>query len=51
MAQLRSGRPHKWGPLSAEARKNSLSSVTTLTTEFQTASGGKVSTKTVSLEH
>ena len=38
------------GPPGAEARKNRLSSVATLTTEFQTASGSSVSTRTVHLE-
>uniref|UniRef100_A0A8K9VEE9 Transposase Tc1-like domain-containing protein n=1 Tax=Oncorhynchus mykiss TaxID=8022 RepID=A0A8K9VEE9_ONCMY len=42
MAQLRSGRPHKFTEQNRIARKNSLSSVATLTTEFQMASGRTV---------
>ena len=43
---------HRTGPLSAEtqARKNRLSSVATLTTEFQTDTGSNVSTSTVRRE-
>ncbi|KAK6299391.1 hypothetical protein J4Q44_G00309010 [Coregonus suidteri] len=52
-AQPRSGRPHKVTErdrrvLKRVARKNRLSSVATLTTEFQTTSGSNVSTITVS---
>jgi transposase len=57
MGQPRSGRPHKVTELdrilqNAEAvsGKNCLSSVATLTTEFQTASGSNVSTRTVHRE-
>nr|ACN11475.1 Transposable element Tcb1 transposase [Salmo salar] len=51
MAQPRSGRPHKLtGQTSAIARRNRLSSVATLTTEFQTASGSNVSARTVHRE-
>ena len=51
-AQLRSGRPRKLTErdrrvLKHVARKNRLSSVATLTTEFQTTSGSNVSTNTV----
>uniref|UniRef100_A0A8C7EZX8 Multiple C2 and transmembrane domain containing 1 n=1 Tax=Oncorhynchus kisutch TaxID=8019 RepID=A0A8C7EZX8_ONCKI len=51
-AQPRSGRPHKlteWDRLVLQhvVCKNSLSSVVTLTAEFQTASGSNVSTRTV----
>jgi hypothetical protein len=51
-AQPWSGRPHKlteWDSrvLKRIARKNRLSSVATLTTEFQTASGSNISTITV----
>ena len=51
-SQPRSGRPHKlteWDRrlLNHVARTNCLSSVATLTTKFQTASGSKVSTRTV----
>ena len=54
-AQPRSGRPHKlteWGRrvLKSVAHTNRLSSIATLTTEFQAASGSKVSTRTVSRE-
>jgi hypothetical protein len=54
-AQSRSGRPHKLTErdnrvLKHVARKNNLSSVATLTTEFQTASGSNVSTRTVRRE-
>ena len=38
------------GPPSAEARQNHLSLVAKLTTEFQTAFGSNVSTKTVRRE-
>ena len=38
------------GPPSAEERRNRLSSVATLTTDFQTVSGSNVSTITVSRE-
>jgi hypothetical protein len=52
MAQLQSRRPHKlteWDRqvLKHVAHKNGLSSIATLTTEFQTASGRNVSTRTV----
>jgi transposase len=55
MAQPRSGRPHKLTEqdrreLKRVARKNSLSSVGTLTIEFQTASGSNISTTTVCRE-
>ena len=55
MAQPQSGRPHKLTEgdrrvLKHVARKNRLSSVATLTAEFQTASGSNVSTRTVHLE-
>uniref|UniRef100_UPI00358F9E42 uncharacterized protein isoform X2 n=1 Tax=Myxine glutinosa TaxID=7769 RepID=UPI00358F9E42 len=54
-AQPRSGRPHKLTErdrrvLKRVSRKNRLSTVATLTTEFQTASGSNVSTKTVRRE-
>ncbi|XP_064876722.1 protein RCC2 homolog [Oncorhynchus nerka] len=54
-AQPRSGRPHKLTELDRRvlkhvARTNRPSSVATLTTEFQTASGSKVSTRTVRRE-
>ena len=50
--QPRSGRPHKLTEqdsrvLKRITRKNHLSSVATLTTEIQTASGSNVSTRTV----
>jgi hypothetical protein len=41
---------HRKGPPNAEACKNHLSSVATITTEFQTASGSNVSTITVRRE-
>ena len=41
---------HRTGPPCAEARKNPLSSVATLPTKFQTASGSNVSTITVCWE-
>ena len=52
MAQPQSGRPHKLSErdrqvLKREAGKNHQSSVATLTTEFQTASGSNVSTRSV----
>ena len=52
MAQLLSRRPHKLTErdlrvLKHVAHKNGLSSIATLTTEFQTASGRNVSTRTV----
>ena len=52
MAQLRSGRPPKLTEqdcrvLKHVTRKKHLSSGVTLTTEFQTASGSNVSTRTV----
>ena len=55
MAQPRSGGPHKLTErdcrvMKSVTRKNHLSSVATLTTEFQTASGSNVSTITVRLE-
>ena len=55
MAQPRSGRPHKlteWDHrvLKRVTHKNCLSLVATLTTEFQTASGSNVSTRTVCRE-
>ena len=40
---------HRTGPQGAETRKNRLSSVATLTIEFQTASGSNVSTIIVKL--
>ena len=51
-AQLQSGRPHKLTEgdrreLKHVARTNRLSSVVTLTTEFQIASGSNISTRTV----
>ena len=54
-AKPRSGRPHKLTEqdrrvLKRVARKNHLSSVATLTTKFQTASGSNVSTRTVRRE-
>ena len=54
-AQLRTGRPHKlieWDRrvLKHVAHKNLLSSVATLTTEFQIASGSNISTITVCLK-
>ena len=55
MTQPQSGKPHKLTErdhrmLKLVARKNHLSSVATLTTEFQTASGSNVSTITVCRE-
>jgi transposase len=55
MALPRSGRPHKLTEqdrrvLKRVACKNRLSSIATLTTEFQTASGNNVSTRTVRRE-
>ena len=55
MAQPRSGRPHKFTEqyrrvLKCVACINRLSSVATLTPEFQTASGSNVSTRTVRRE-
>ena len=53
MAQPQSGRPHKLTEqrvLKCIARTNCLSSVATLITEFQTASGSNVSTRHVRLE-
>jgi transposase len=55
MVQPRSGRPHNLTErdrrvLKRVARKNSLFSVATLTTKFQTASGSKVSTLTFQRE-
>jgi hypothetical protein len=47
-ARLGSGR--RTGPQSAEACKNNLSSIATLTTKFLTASGSNVSTRTVRQE-
>ena len=54
-AQPQSGRPHKfteWDPrvMKCVEHKNHLSSVATLTAEFQTASGSNVSTITVCQE-
>ena len=51
-AQPQSGRPHKltewdWRVLKSVACENRLSSVATLTSEFQTISGRNVSTRTV----
>ena len=50
--KLEATQAHRTGPLSAEtqARKNRLSSVATLTTEFQTDTGSNVSTSTVRRE-
>ena len=55
MAQPRSGRPHKITDTScdlvtAEEHKNRLSLVTTLTTEFRTASGSNARRRTVRRE-
>jgi hypothetical protein len=52
MARPRSGRPHKRDHrvLKSLALNNRLSSVTTLTTVFQTAFGSNVSTITVGRE-
>ena len=54
-AQLGSGMPHKHTELDRRGlnrvvSKNRLSSVATLTTEFQTASGSSVSTRSVRQE-
>ena len=55
MAQLRSGRPHKLTEqdrrgLKRVVSKNHLSSVATLATDFQTAFGSNISTRTVRRE-
>ena len=47
--KLQATHAHRTGLPSTEARKNRLSSVATLTTEFQTSSGSNVNTITVSM--